>query len=139
MRKRLILVVDDEPPIVRLVKTKLQLDGFTVVTAGKGEDALPVVERDRPDLVILDLMMPGMDGLETLRHIREKSRVPVIFRGELYATPALAGAAIASVLTYYDGPEVVAAFCGGTLCLVWRLVAIRRNWTAPLPRGPASV
>ena len=66
-------------------------------------------------------------------------RVPVIFRGELYATPALAGAAIASVLTYYDGPEVVAAFCGGTLCLVWRLVAIRRNWTAPLPRGPASV
>lgn len=79
MRKRMILVVDDEPPIVRLVKTKLQLDGFAVVTAGKGEDALPIVEQDRPDLVILDLMMPGMDGFETLRRIRERSRVPVIF------------------------------------------------------------
>ncbi len=78
MRKRLILVVDDEPPIVRLVKAKLQLDGFAVVSAGKGEDALPIVEHDRPDLVILDLMMPGMDGFETLRHIRERSRVPVI-------------------------------------------------------------
>ena len=79
MRKRLILVVDDEPPIVRLVKTKLQLDGFVVLTAGKGEDAIPIVEQDRPDLVILDLMMPGWDGFETLRHIREHSRVPVIF------------------------------------------------------------
>ncbi len=79
MRKRLVLVVDDEPPIVRLVKAKLQLDGFAVVTAAKGEDALPIVEHDRPDLVILDLMMPGMDGFETLRHIRERSRVPVIF------------------------------------------------------------
>lgn len=78
MRKRLILIVDDEPPIVRLVKAKLQLDGFAVVTAGNGEDALPIVEHDRPDLVILDLMMPGMDGFETLRHIRAKSRVPVI-------------------------------------------------------------
>jgi two-component system KDP operon response regulator KdpE len=79
MRKRLILVVDDEPPIVRLVKAKLQLDGFAVVTTGRGEDALPIIERDRPDLVILDLMMPGMDGFETLRHIRQRSRVPVIF------------------------------------------------------------
>ena len=78
MRKRLILVVDDEPPIVRLVKAKLQLDGFAVVTAGKGEDAVPIVEHDRPDLVILDLMMPGMDGFETLRTIRQRSRVPVI-------------------------------------------------------------
>jgi two-component system KDP operon response regulator KdpE len=79
MRRRLILVVDDEPPIVRLVKAKLQVDGFAVMTAGKGEEALPIVEHDRPDLVILDLMMPGMDGFETLRHIRERSRVPVIF------------------------------------------------------------
>jgi uncharacterized membrane protein YeiH len=66
-------------------------------------------------------------------------RVPVVFRGELYATPALAGAAVAVVLTHYTSPEAVAALAGGSLCLVWRLVAIRRNWTAPLPRGPASV
>ncbi len=66
-------------------------------------------------------------------------RVPVIFRGELYATPALAGSAIAVVLYEYDQPVWLSALCGGSLCLVWRLVAIRRNWTAPLPAGPSSV
>lgn len=78
MRKQLILVVDDEPPIIRLVRAKLQADGYAVITAGNGEDALPLVEDERPDLVILDLMMPGMDGFETLRRIRTTSTVPVI-------------------------------------------------------------
>jgi uncharacterized membrane protein YeiH len=66
-------------------------------------------------------------------------RVPVIFRGELYATPAVAGAAVAAVLHEYDQSFLLAAVCGGMLCLVWRLLAIRHAWTAPLPRGPASV
>jgi two-component system, OmpR family, KDP operon response regulator KdpE len=79
MRKKLILVVDDEPPIVRLVKAKLQVDGYAVISASRGEEALALLENDRPDLIILDLMMPGMDGFETLRHIRAQSRVPVIF------------------------------------------------------------
>jgi uncharacterized membrane protein YeiH len=66
-------------------------------------------------------------------------RVPVVFRGELYATPALAGAAIAAVLHDLDQPLWIGGIVGGGLCLVWRLVAIRRNWSAPRPRGPASV
>ena len=66
-------------------------------------------------------------------------RVPVIFRGELYATPALAGAAAAAVLHEYDQPLWLTALVGGSLCLVWRLIALRRNWTAPLPAGPSSV
>jgi uncharacterized membrane protein YeiH len=66
-------------------------------------------------------------------------RVPVIFRGELYATPALAGAVVAAVLHHYDQPVLLAAVGGGALCLVWRLLAIRHAWTAPMPRGPASV
>ena len=66
-------------------------------------------------------------------------RVPVIFRGELYGTPALAGATVAVLLHEIDQPLAVSALCGGSLCLVWRLVALRRNWSAPLPAGPSSV
>jgi two-component system, OmpR family, KDP operon response regulator KdpE len=78
MRKYLILVVDDEPAIVRLVRAKLQADGFAVITAGSGEEALETLERERPDLVVLDLMMPGIDGFETLRRIRAGRQTPVI-------------------------------------------------------------
>lgn len=73
MRKRLILVVDDEPAIVRLIRAKMQADGYAVVTAESGEAALESVEQERPDLVVLDVMMPGMDGYETLRRIRMSS------------------------------------------------------------------
>jgi two-component system KDP operon response regulator KdpE len=78
VRKNLILVVDDEPAIVRLVRTTLQTDGYGVITAGSGEEALTILEDQRPDLVVLDLMMPGIDGFETLRRIRMQSQVPVI-------------------------------------------------------------
>nr|WP_227463555.1 trimeric intracellular cation channel family protein [Nocardioides lijunqiniae] len=66
-------------------------------------------------------------------------RVPVIFRGELYATPALAGAAIAVVGTRNDLPVLAVALAGAGVCLVWRLLAIWRGWQAPMPTGPASV
>jgi uncharacterized membrane protein YeiH len=66
-------------------------------------------------------------------------RVPVIFRGELYATPALAGAVVAAVLHEFGVPFSLIALAGGSLCLVWRLLAIRRDWRAPMPTGPSSV
>lgn len=66
-------------------------------------------------------------------------RVPVIFRGELYATPALTGAALTAVLHQLDQPIVVVGLVGGGVCLVWRILALRRNWQAPLPRGASSV
>jgi uncharacterized membrane protein YeiH len=66
-------------------------------------------------------------------------RVPLVFSGELYATPALAGAALAVVLDRLDQPYVVCAWAGGILCLGWRLLALRRDWRAPMPRGPANV
>jgi len=62
MRKHVVLVVDDEPAIVRLVRAKLQSDGRAVITAGSGEEALQVLEDERPDLIVLDVMMPGIDG-----------------------------------------------------------------------------
>ncbi len=66
-------------------------------------------------------------------------RVPAVFRSELYATPALAGAAIAVVLDRLDQPYAVSALLGAGVCLAWRLLAMGRDWRAPLPSGPASV
>jgi uncharacterized membrane protein YeiH len=65
--------------------------------------------------------------------------VPWIFRGELYATPALAGAAVAVVLRRADLALPVAATAGASVCLVWRLLAMWRDWRAPMPTGSASV
>lgn len=78
MRKHLILVVDDEPPIVRLVKAKLRVDGYEVLTATRGEEALAILRQETPDLIVLDVMMPDMDGFETLRRIREHHQFPVV-------------------------------------------------------------
>ena len=66
-------------------------------------------------------------------------RMPAVFRGELYATPALAGAAVAVVATRLDLALWVAAVAGAGVCLVWRLLAIWRGWQAPMPTGPSSV
>ncbi|MFS3129606.1 trimeric intracellular cation channel family protein [Nocardioides sp. Bht2] len=66
-------------------------------------------------------------------------RVPVVFREELYATPALAGAALVAVGHELGAPFWVMAMTGGLVCLIWRLLALTRQWHAPTPRGPASV
>ncbi len=78
MSKPLILVVDDEPKILRLVRLELSEQGFQVVAAADGEAALQEFEKHRPDLVVLDILLPGMDGLEVLRRLREASAVPII-------------------------------------------------------------
>jgi DNA-binding response OmpR family regulator len=78
IKKPTVLVVDDEPPIVRLVQLRLEADGMRVRTAHSGQDALAVLEDEPVDLVVLDVTMPGMDGFETLRYIRAGSNVPVI-------------------------------------------------------------
>jgi DNA-binding response OmpR family regulator len=73
-----ILVVDDEPQIVRLVRAYLEEAGFHVVTASDGQEALYVARHERPDLVVLDILMPQMDGLEFTRRIRREQNVPII-------------------------------------------------------------
>ena len=74
-----ILVVDDEPRMVQFITMNLELEAFRVVSAFDGYQALEKMTRELPDLVILDIMMPDMDGFETLRKIRKMSAVPVIF------------------------------------------------------------
>jgi len=73
-----ILVVDDEPRIIEAVSMNLDLEGYQVSGASNGYEALQKLTEDLPDLIILDVMMPKMDGFETLRKIREISTAPVI-------------------------------------------------------------
>jgi two-component system KDP operon response regulator KdpE len=73
-----VLVVDDEPRLVDVVRLNLEMEGYRVLAASDGIEALDRLKEDLPDLVVLDVMMPAMDGFETLRRIREVSQVPVI-------------------------------------------------------------
>jgi two-component system, OmpR family, KDP operon response regulator KdpE len=73
-----VLVVDDEPPIVRAVAANLRVRGYEVLTAASGEAALAAVEAHQPDCVVLDLGLPGIDGLEVLRRLRTWTEVPVV-------------------------------------------------------------
>src|SRR4030067_673974 len=73
-----VLVVDDEPHIVELVRYNLQQEGFAVSVATSGREALARVASDRPDLVVLDIMLPELDGIEVCRQIRAESRVPIL-------------------------------------------------------------
>jgi DNA-binding response OmpR family regulator len=73
-----ILVVDDEAKIVKLVRSYLEQSGFTVVDAGDGQTALIQARREKPDLVVLDLGLPGIDGLEVARVLRREGNMPII-------------------------------------------------------------
>lgn len=75
---QLILVVDDEPKIVRLARDYLEKNNFRVVTAGDGQSALATARREKPDLIILDLMIPVIDGREVCKILRKESDVPII-------------------------------------------------------------
>jgi len=74
----LILVVDDEPKIVRIARDYLEKNGFRVITAADGHAALATARREKPDLIILDLMLPLMDGREVCKTLRRESDVPII-------------------------------------------------------------
>ena len=74
----LILALDDEPGILRLLKLELDAQGFHVVTASSGAEALRLAEEQRPDLLLLDIMIPELSGLEIMRSLRERMNTPVI-------------------------------------------------------------
>lgn len=78
MNSTTILVIDDEPQLRRAMKATLSSIGYTVVEAKSGEEALAQVDDLRPDLVLLDLNMPGLGGLETCRALRDRSDIPII-------------------------------------------------------------
>lgn len=80
-----LLVVDDDPDLVDIIAYTLRKDSHEVSVATSGEDALAAAERDPPDMIILDVMLPGVDGFEVCRRLRQRSAIPVILltaRGE---------------------------------------------------------
>ena len=79
---RRLLLIDDDPNLILLVKDYLEFRGYEVVTAENGREALEVLEREIPDMIICDVMMPEMDGYSLVKHVREDSRtswIPVLF------------------------------------------------------------
>jgi two-component system alkaline phosphatase synthesis response regulator PhoP len=73
-----ILIIEDEPELVKVLRSYLENAGFNVLSAGRGDSGLSTWELKRPDLVILDLNLPGLDGLDVAREIRRKSNTPII-------------------------------------------------------------
>jgi DNA-binding response OmpR family regulator len=78
MAEQQILLVDDDPNISRLVKLYLEKEGYGVIEAARGDTALEAFAAHNPSLVVLDVMLPGLDGLQVLKEIRKTSKVPVI-------------------------------------------------------------
>jgi len=121
-----ILVVDDEPRIVNFVAMNLEVEGFAVRRASSGEETLRKIAEYLPDLVLLDVMMPGMDGFETLKRIREHSTVPVIMltakAEELDKVGGLSLGADDYVTKPFDNRELVA-----------RVKAVLRRAALPAP------
>src|SRR5688500_5915232 len=73
-----ILVIEDEPPLQKFLRVTLETQDYTVIAATRGEDGLRQAAASRPDLVILDLGLPDMDGVEVTRRLREWSAVPIL-------------------------------------------------------------
>ncbi len=78
LKKTSVLVVDDDVGILRMVRRILELEGYSVIIANSGETALNVLVEEDPDLVLLDIIMPGIDGYTICQHIREFSQLPII-------------------------------------------------------------
>lgn len=78
MNKPAVLIVDDEPQILRVLRTSLSMRGYEITTAFSGEEALEQIRKQIPDLVILDLVLPGISGLQVCAQIRELSKVPIL-------------------------------------------------------------
>jgi DNA-binding response OmpR family regulator len=73
-----VLIVDDEPRILKFLALKLVASGFAVLTATAGQEALDKIHKASPDIIVMDIIMPGMDGVETLKRMRKVCTCPVI-------------------------------------------------------------
>jgi DNA-binding response OmpR family regulator len=118
-----ILVVDDDPKIVSLVRMYLEREGYRVVSASDGRSAVDAVERERPTLIVLDLMLPEVDGMSVLHHVRETSTVPVVML-------SARGAAADRVLGISEGADDYIAKPFSPAELVVRIKAVLRRAAA---------
>jgi two-component system KDP operon response regulator KdpE len=116
----LVLVADDQPEITKLVSLSLQNEGFRVLTASDGPTALEHLSDSNPDVLLLDIMMPGMSGIEVLREVREHHPVPVIM-----LTARSSTAQVSEVLNLGADDYVVKPFNAGELAA--RIRAVMRR------------
>lgn len=103
-KRKSILIVDDDRDILEMVKLALELEGCDVVTAADGETGLALMEKYIPNLVILDVMMPGLDGFQVLDIIRQRSDVPVIMLTARCEIPVMGKALILGADDYVRKP-----------------------------------
>ncbi len=142
-----ILVVDDDPAVTSLLKRGLSYEGFTVDTAGSGEEALKIAREQPPDLVILDIMMPGMDGMEVLRRLRAADpELPVLFltardapADQVRGLEAGADDYVVKPFTFEVLVARVRACCGDARRSGPRSCASRTWCSTPVPTPPAAV
>ncbi len=128
-----ILVVDDDAKIVSLVRTYLEREGFRVLTASDGMAALHSFERDRPALIVLDVMLPELDGLAFMRIVRERSTVPIVM-------VSARGTVADRVLGIHEGADDYLAKPFSPAELVVRVKAVlRRAKAAPAAAMPGGV
>ena len=129
--KQRILLVDDDPNISHLVRLYLEKEGFDVTEAARGDEALEAFRRESPALVLLDVMLPGMDGLQVLKEIRKTSKAPVIMltaRDETFD----------KVLGLELGADDYVTKPFETKELVARVKAVLRRAPAESPAAPAG-
>ena len=126
---RLILVVDDEARMRRFIRMNMELEGYQIIEAANGVEALEQARQHTPDLVIMDVMMPEMDGFETLRLLREISTVPVIL-----LTVKSDEEDIIHGLTLGADDYVTKPFSPRELVTRVTAVLRRAEWPAPPPR-----
>jgi len=77
-KKKKVLVVDDQPKVLRFIEIDLKIRGFDVCCAASGEEALAIIKSAPPDILLLDMVMPGKDGFDTIKELRTFSQMPVI-------------------------------------------------------------
>jgi two-component system, OmpR family, alkaline phosphatase synthesis response regulator PhoP len=130
-----ILVVDDDPKIVTLVRTYLEREGFPVVTAGDGKSALAAVATSSPRLIVLDIMLPELDGLALMRILRERSEIPIVLL-------SARGSTADRVYGIHEGADdhLVKPFSPAELVVRVKAVLRRaeRGYRAPRARGTVS-
>ncbi len=106
--RRRILVVDDAPAILKVLRIKLKLSGYDVITTTSGAEAIELVKSRNPDLVLLDMLLPDVNGLEVLGQVRTFSRVPVIaFSAKLDAGPAAMEKGADAFITKPFDPDLI--------------------------------
>jgi two-component system KDP operon response regulator KdpE len=128
------LVVDDEKPLLDFVRKNLEVRGYRVLTASNGLEALAIFKNEQIDLVILDVMMPHMDGLETTRRIRETSSVPIIILTALGEEADKVRAFDLGVDDYLTKPFGVGELLGRI-----KAVLRRSHWSEPNARDERIV